>query len=172
VVHALAAFAPEDRVQSFFGEKLFDYRDLVFPGCPDVYVFAHYHKDQGIREHLGVHFVNLGAVSRWALTFENMERRPKVASITLTSQGASVEAHEVPVRDAAEVFDLEKKVQLERERRGLDEFIRRLRVDASGPDDGGIRQRMAAFQESSFPADLKARVLEILEAAEAGALEE
>jgi DNA repair exonuclease SbcCD nuclease subunit len=171
-VHALATFAPQERIQTFFGEKVFDYRDLVFPGCPDVYVFAHYHKDQGIREHLGIHFVNLGAVSRGALTFENMERCPKVGSIILNSQGVSIEEHEIPVRDAKEVFDLERKVQLERERRNLNEFIQRLRADASGPEDGGIRQRMADFQVSSFPDDVKGRVLETLEAAEAGVLEE
>ena len=172
-VHALATFAPQERIQSLFGEKLFDYRDLVFPGCPDVYVFAHYHKDQGIREHLGVHFVNLGAVSRGALTFENMERRPKVASIVLNSQGVSIEEHEIPVKDAKEAFDLEKKDQLERERCSLDEFIQCLRADAAGPDDGGIHQRMADFQaSSSFPDDVKARVLATAEAAEAGVLEE
>lgn len=171
-IHALATFAPQERIQSFFGEKVFDYRDLVFPGCPDVYVFAHYHKDQGIREHLGIHFVNLGAVSRGALTFENMERRPKVASIVLSSQGVSIEEHEIPVKDAKEAFDFEKKVQLERERRDLDEFIQHLKADASGPDDGGIHQRMADFQASSFSDDVKARVLDTLEAAEAGVLED
>ena len=172
VVHALATFAPQERIQAFFGEKLFDYRDLVFPGCPDVYVFAHYHKDQGIREHLGVHFINLGAVSRGALTFENMERRPKVASIVLNSQGVSIEEHEIPVKDAKDAFDLEKKVQLDRERRDLDEFIRNLRSDASGPDDGGISQRMTDFRASSFPDDVKERVLRTAESAESGVLED
>src|SRR5690606_7493663 len=63
-VHALAAMDPGEKSQSFFNERIFDYRDLVFEGCPDVYVFGHYHKDQGIQEHNGVQFVNLGAVSR------------------------------------------------------------------------------------------------------------
>ena len=172
-IHALAAYAPEERVQAFFGERVFDYRDLVFKGCPDVYVFGHYHKDQGIREHLGVQFVNLGAVSRGALTFENLERRPKVSSMTFSSQGISIEEHEIPSADAADVFDLEKKSQLDKERRSLDDFISQLRSDSSGSDDGGIWERMEALQGSEkFSDDVKKKILTTLEAAEAGVLDE
>ena len=172
-VHALAAYAPEERIQAFFGERVFDYRDLVFKGCPDVYVFGHYHKDQGIKEHLGIQFVNLGAVSRGALTFENLDRKPKVSSVTFGSQGVSVEEHEIPTADAADVFDLEKKDQLDRERRSLDDFITALRSDSSTPDDGGIRARMDALQASEkFSDDVKKKVLTTIEAAEAGVLDE
>jgi len=171
VVHALAAYAPEERIQSFFGERIFDYRDLVFEGCPDAYVFAHYHKDQGIREHLGVQFVNLGAVSRGALTFENMERRPKVSSILCSSSGISIEEHEIPCEDASAVFDLEKKQQLEKERRMMDDFIKHLREN-SGVGDGEIKDRVAAFEAGDYPDDLKRVVLSTIEAAEAGVLEE
>lgn len=170
VVHALAAYAPEERIQSFFNETVFDYRDLVFDGCPDVYVFGHYHKDQGVREHLGVQFVNLGAVSRGALTFENLERRPKVSSITLDSSGISVDVHEVPCEDASKVFDLEKKKEVERVRRSLDDFIKQLRSSTS--ENYGLDEKLAHLRSSpDYPDELRGVILDAMEAAETGEAE-
>jgi len=165
-VHALAAMAPEEKIQTFFHERVFDYRDLVFDGCPDVYIFGHYHKDQGIVDHLGVKFVNLGAISRGALTFENLEREPKIASLKFTSQGVSVEEHVVPHADAAHVFDLELKKKLESERRSLNEFIAQLRSNAALASDDVLEERKKDLEK--FPEDLRKLALELLEASEAG----
>jgi hypothetical protein len=172
VVHVLAANSPEKKKEAFFGERIFDYRDLVFQGCPDVYVFGHYHKDQGIQEHLGVQFINLGAISRGALTFENLSRVPKIASIICNSQGISIEEHIVPHDDASKVFDLERKQQLDKERRSFDGFLEKLKSNAQLSSDGGVKEYLAKFQEADYPADLKRVVVETLEAAEAGVLEE
>jgi DNA repair exonuclease SbcCD nuclease subunit len=167
IVHALAAFAPEERIQSFFNETVFDYRDLVFDGCPDVYVFGHYHKDQGVRELLGTKFVNLGAVSRGALTFENLERRPKVSSIACSSSGISIDVHEVPCRDASEVFDLDKKKEVERTRKNLDDFIRQLRSTTT--EHTGLDEKLAHLRTSpDYPDDLRNVILSAMEAAETG----
>jgi len=171
-VHALAANSPEKKTEAFFGERIFDYRDLVFQGCPDVYIFGHYHKDQGIQEHLGVQFVNLGAISRGALTFENLNRVPKISSIICSSQGISIEEHIVPHDDASEVFDLERKQQLDKERRSIDSFLEKLKMNAQLSSDGGVKDYLAKFQKSDYPADLKRVVVETLEAAEVGVLEE
>jgi hypothetical protein len=165
-VHALAAMAPEEKIQSFFHERVFDYRDLVFEGCPDVYIFGHYHKDQGIVDHLGVKFVNLGAISRGALTFENLERKPKIASLKFNSQGVSVEEHVVPHADAANVFDLELKKKLESERKSLNEFIAQFRANAAMASDDGLDVRVQELDK--YPEDLRNLALELLEAAEAG----
>ena len=165
-VHALAAMAPEEKIQNFFHERIFDYRDLVFEGCPDVYIFGHYHKDQGIVDHLGVKFVNLGAISRGALTFENLERKPKIASLKFNSQGISVEEHIVPHADAASVFDLDLKKKLESERRSLNEFISQLRSNAAMASDDGLESRKKELDK--FPEDVRKLALELLEAAEAG----
>lgn len=170
-VHALAAMAPSEKIQSFFNEPVFDYRDLVFEGCPDVYIFGHYHKDQGIQEHLGVKFVNLGAVSRGALTFENMERKPKISSLVFNSQGISVEEHVIPSKDASDIFDLEKKKVIDKEKRSIDEFVAKLTSDRKKGDDSSIIDKLADFQKSDYPQDLKNLVSNTLEAAEAGTLE-
>ena len=169
VVHALAAMAPSDKIQTFFNERIFDYRDLVYEGCPDVYVFGHYHKDQGIQEHLGVKFVNLGAVSSGALILEEMERKPKVALLDFDSAGIHAESIDIPSADPNDIFDVERKMRMERERQSLNDFINLLRVDA-GFADGGVESRVEAFRASKdFPDDVKTLVLGLLEAAESGA---
>lgn len=170
VVHALAAFAPEEKVQSFFNETVFDYRDLVFDGCPDVYVFGHYHKDQGVRDVLGTQFVNLGAVSRGALTFENLDRRPKVSSITCTASGVSVDVHEIPCGDASDVFDLEKKKEVELTRKHIDDFILQLR--SSTEENFGLEEKLAHLRTSpDYPDDLRDVILSAMEAAATGDVE-
>ncbi len=169
-IHALASMAPDEKIQSFFNERIFDYRDLVFEGCPDVFVFGHYHKDQGVVDHLGVKFVNLGAISRGALTFENLDRKPKISSIILNSQGISVEEHVVPHEDSTKVFDLVKKKQLDQERKSLDLFISQLRNNASLVSDDIINNRKLELNQ--YPEDLRNLALATLEAAEAGTLDD
>jgi DNA repair exonuclease SbcCD nuclease subunit len=169
-VHALAAMAPNEKIQSFFHERIFDYRDLIFDGCPDVYVFGHYHKDQGIVDHLGVKFVNLGAVSRGALTFENLERKPKIASIKFNSQGVSVEEHIIPHADALDVFDLDRKKKLESVRHHMNEFISKLHDNSALVSDDAIEARKKEL--SKFPADVQKLALELMEASEAGTADE
>jgi DNA repair exonuclease SbcCD nuclease subunit len=166
-VHALAEMRPSDKIQSFFREKVFDYRDLVFEGCPDVYVFGHYHKDQGIQEHLGVKFVNLGAIARGALTFENLERKPKISLIKCNSQGISIEECIIPHMDASQIFDLERKKKLDLVRKDMDEFITKLRSN-SRSNNNAVNDRIALFQKSDYPSDMKNLMTEVMEAAEAG----
>lgn len=163
VVHALASMAPSERIQSFFNEPILDYRDLVYPGGPDAFFFGHYHKDQGIVQHQGVHFVNLGSISRGSLTFENMDRKPKISSMTISaSTGISIEEIIVPHKDSSEIFDLEKKKVLEKQAKSLDEFIMKLRSSSTNVDNLEDKKK----ELDSLPTNVRSRVLDILEAVE------
>lgn len=169
VVHALAAMAPPEKIQSFFNERVFDYRDLAFDGAPDVYVFGHYHKDQGIVDHLGTKFVNLGAIGRGSLVFEHLDRKPKMSTIRFDSRGVSVEEHVVPHRDAADVFDLDRKKQLEKERRSIQDFIQLIRSDQEIAGARTYQDKLShVLGSSDYPEDLKRCLEDTLEAAEAG----
>ena len=169
VVHALAEMAPSQKTQSFFNEDILDYRDLVFHGCPDVYVFGHYHKDQSVKEHLGTHFVNLGAVSRGALTVENLERKPKVALIKFGGSGVSIEEKIIPHEDASKVFDIDRKSSIENDRQSMEVFLDKLRSNAAMIGGANIRERMAKFMDSEdFSSEEKNTVREIFEIAESG----
>lgn len=169
-IHALASMAPTEKIQSFFNERIFDYRDLVFNGCPDLYVFGHYHKDQGIVEHLGVKFVNLGSISRGSLTFENLDRKPKSALIEISPNGINAEEIVIPHPDSSEIFDLEKKKQIDVQKKDLSDFISSLRASSSLSSDTSLDSRKSEL--SSFPDDLRKLCLETLEAAESGLLDQ
>jgi hypothetical protein len=142
-----------------------DYRDLVFDGCPDVYVMGHYHKDQGIQEHFGVKFVNLGSISRGALTVENINRKPKVSLIKINSQGISIEEFVVPHSEAKDVFDFEKKSISETKSRSMAEFFSKLKSSSSMTGGENIRERILEFMSSDFPQDLKDVVKELFDQA-------
>ncbi len=109
-------------------------------------------------------------MSRGALTFENLERRPKVGLIKANSQGIFVDPHELPCADASSVFDLELKKRLDTERKSLNDFIVQLAANRDMAADAGVSARKAELDK--FPADLRGLALEVLEAAEAGVLEE
>lgn len=172
VVHALAAYQPEERIQNFFNERILDYRDLIYNGCPDAFVFGHYHKDQGVQTHHGVHFINLGALSRGALTFENLERKPKTGSIIINSQGISVEEHVVPHEDASEIFDLEKKKQIDKEKKDLSEFIGMIRSQMNESSSDSVKDKIEELRNGDYPEDLKDTVEKILESVEEGLVDE
>lgn len=131
VVHALASENPPPKVEDFFGEPVFRYADLVTQDGPDVWMFGHWHRDQGIIEIGGKRFVNQGAVSRGALTRENTARTPKVSLVEFTP--ARIRTEEVPlvVAPAADVFDMERKERAETEARSIDAFVQLLQADAS-----------------------------------------
>jgi DNA repair exonuclease SbcCD nuclease subunit len=172
VVHALAEMSPSVRTQSFFNEQILDYRDLVFPGCPDVYVFGHYHKDQSVQNHMGVQFVNLGAIARGSLTIENLERKPKVALIKCSSSGVSIDQSVVPHSASADVFDLERKQSAEVSQKSMSAFLEKLRCNAAMIGGADVRRRMSQFMESDeFCPDEKSVVREVFEAAESGQTE-
>jgi len=162
-IHALASYAPSERMSDIFKEPVLDYRDLVYPGCPDVYVFGHYHKDQGIQEHMGVKFINVGSVSRGSLTFDNLERKPKSSLISVTDQGISCEEVELPSKDASEIFDLDLKRKIVQERKSIDEFIMKLKADMNKTSAVDI-----AGEIKKMPEDIQSLALSIIEAAEAG----
>jgi hypothetical protein len=109
-------------------------------------------------------------VSRGALTFENLDRKPKVALIKANSQGIFVEEHVVPHMDAADVFDLDLKKRLDTERRSLNEFVMQLHANRDMASDSSMEKRKKELE--TFPEDVRGLALELLEAAEAGVADE
>lgn len=166
-VHCLSSMAPSEKMSEFFHEPIFDYRDLVYDGCPDVYVFGHYHKDQGVQEHLGVKFINLGSVGRGALTFETLERKPKSGIITINTTGVEVEEVILDNSDPSEIFDIQRKEQINKERKHIKEFVDQLRNDSSVASISDFKDSL-----NTFPDDVRKMAMEIIEAAESGVLDE
>ena len=82
----------------------------------------------------------------------------------------SVEEHIVPHADAANVFDLDLKKKLESERRSLNEFIAQLRSNSELASDDSLDARKKELEK--FPDDIRNTALQLLEAAEAGLVDD
>ena len=84
----------------FEGEDIVKYSDLTQYET-DLWLFGHWHKDQGIANiGGGKKAVNLGSLSRGSLSQDNLDRKPKVALITLSENGLEVEEIIVPHKPA------------------------------------------------------------------------
>lgn len=129
IVHALAGQDPPASVEEFYGEPVFRYEDLLADEGPDIWAFGHWHQDQGIAKVGGRWFINQGAVSRGALSKENLGRTPKVAIIEVTERGVLITPHELRVAPAAEVFDLERKKRQDKESSDIEQYVARIRAD-------------------------------------------
>lgn len=164
VVHSLAGQNPPASVEEFFGEPVFRYAELATPDGPDVWAFGHWHKDQGIVQVSGKRFVNLGAVSRGALSKDNLDRIPKIALIEFTPGHLEVTPIELKVAPSSEVFHLERKERLDREAKEIDQFVERLNTDATLDPSASIEDNLRSL---SFAADVRDLALSYIERARA-----
>lgn len=162
VVHSLATETPPSKVEGFFKEPVFRYGDLVTENGPDVFFLGHWHKDQGIVNIGGKYFVNQGAVSRGALTHDNLDRVPQVALLEFNASGINVKTVPLTVAPAEDVFDLEKKERVENENRNIDHFLERLQEDAVFDSTATIE---ANIQSLGFATEVRDLALAYLERA-------
>ena len=165
VIHALAALNPPPSVEEFWGEPVFSYESLVSRNGPDVFMFGHWHKDQGVEVVGGKHFINQGALSRGALIRENLERIPKVALVEFDGSEVRVQTFKLNVAPAEDVFDLDKKAVQERERQDINQFIQRLVSEGEVNPDQTIE---ANIKSLDFADDVRSEALRYLEMAEVG----
>ena len=131
VVHALATEKPTGREDEIFKEPVFRYADLVYKDGPSVWMFGHWHKDQGVTRVKDTQFVNQGAVSRGSLSRDNLNRTPKVAILEITQSGIRVQQAPLTVLSSADAFDLERKQREDREEVVIDQFIEQMKLNLS-----------------------------------------
>lgn len=162
IVHALAAEDPPAHVEEFFGEPVFRYSSLIFEGGPDVFCFGHWHKDQGIVELEGRHFVNQGALSRGALTKENTERTPKVSLIEFTKEGIKTTAIPLDVAPPEEVYDFDRKDRQEKESIVITQFVEQLEADMQIDHTQDVEVNVRSL---NFAPEVRDRALAYLERA-------
>lgn len=123
-------FASPKGGELFGAERALSYYDLS-EASPDIFVFGHWHIDQGIQTINGKHFMNLGSMTRGSLVQDNLTRIPRFGQISIekTSTGdlfVDLEAVELEVPPAEEVFDLERHERLKEETRDIESFIESL----------------------------------------------
>ena len=86
--------------------------------------FGHWHKDQGITQTPGGKTViNIGSLTRGALSQDSLDRVPSVAVMRFDIDGFTVEKVTVPHAPASEVFDLVARDKDEIQQTMIEEFV-------------------------------------------------
>lgn len=147
----------------FEGEDIIKYADLV-DTAPDVYLFGHWHKDQGVEEIGGKQFVNIGSLTRGSLSQDNMDRIPSAAVLRCTEQGVEIEVVPLNVRPAEEVFDVEGRQRQVKRQVEMDSFVTAIR-EALQPAKEGETLAEAVTGMGDVPSEIRERALSYLERA-------
>lgn len=152
--------------EMFANEDIIKYDDLpdLAPGV-DSWFFGHWHKNQGIQEIRGGKWVvNVGSLTRGALTLDNVEREPGVVIA-----GFWPRAHGVPpafdfvklnVRPASEIFDLDKRVREEARAMTVDAFVASVKQELETKSDKPFDQ---ILEKMDIPVKVKERALQFIE---------
>jgi len=149
---------------SYPGETTFRYDELSKLPVDDWY-FGHWHVDQGVQEVGGKHFVNVGSLTRGALTLENVTRTPKVVVAVYSKDSRKIRQIRLKVDPAEHVFDMAKKERTDREQALINEFIQNLRKETAQPSQGNdnIIERLEGYK---LAKDVRECVVELLEESE------
>lgn len=150
----------------FEGEDIVRYADLV-DTAPDLYLFGHWHKDQGVEEIGGKTFVNIGSLTRGALSQDEVQRRPACAILTCTEQGVEVQTVRLRVKPAEEVFDVEKRARQVRQQKEMDTFVTKIReslVTEGDERETDVKEVIEGFDD--VPEEVRERALHYLELAD------
>ena len=147
----------------FEGEDIINYADLV-DTAPDVYLFGHWHKNQGVEEIGGKQFVNIGSLTRGSLSQDNLDRVPAAAVLRCTEKGVEIEVVPLNVRPAVEVFDVEGRERQVKRQVEMDSFVTAIR-DALQPAKEGETLAEAVAGMGDVPNEIRERALAYLESA-------
>jgi DNA repair exonuclease SbcCD nuclease subunit len=153
--------------EMFQNEDIIKYDDL-FQLNPDVdvFFFGHWHKNQGIVEHLGEDgkphwIVNTGSLTRGSLTEDNIEREPGVVLLEFGEGGPEFEFIKLKIRPAEEVFDLDKRVKEEARAMTVNAFVESVKAELQSSDQRSFQDIVDAMD--SVPHEIRERALEYIE---------
>lgn len=147
----------------FEGEDIIKYADLL-DTAPDVFLFGHWHKNQGVEEIGSKQFVNIGSLTRGSLSQDNLDRVPAAAVLRCTSDGVKVEVVPLNVRPAEDVFDVEGRERQVKRQVEMDSFVTAIR-DALQPPEDGETLAEAVTGMDNVPNEIRERALAYLERA-------
>lgn len=150
----------------FENEDIIKYADLltISPDV-DVWVMGHWHKDQGIVEIApGKWVVNVGALTRGALSQDDVNREPAVAILNFTKEGIDIERRNLRVQPASEVFDLERRVQAESRSMTMDALVNSITETlAEGKEGESLRDKI---MRADVPQEVREEAILRIESAQ------
>ena len=147
----------------FDAEDVLKYRDLANLDV-DVWCFGHWHRNQGVTEIApGKWVVNIGSLSRGALTQDEMSRVPAVAVMDFWKDRVAIRQVPLQVRPAKEVFNVEGRARLEARAASVDALVDNLKVTLQDRSVTSLTEEVLA--RGDVPPNVKERTLLYLERA-------
>lgn len=163
MAHVLAS---EKGGSMFEGEDIVKYTDLVGM-APDVWMFGHWHKDQGVTDIGGVKIVNIGSLTRGALSQDEVTRKPACAVLEFEAgKPVNVRVVRLKVGLAEDVFDVEGRVRQESRAVTMDSFVESIRDKLMSEQGKSVEEVVNAMDK--VPVKVREKVLLCLEKAGAG----
>lgn len=147
----------------FGNEPILSYEELKH-NSPDGFVFGHWHIDQGIEKWDDAWFMNLGSMTRGSLTEDNLERIPRIGILRVWKEDGvvhhSLDTHQLEVKPPDDIFDLERREELQREQEEMEDFLDTLaeQAETEGTDD--LERYISDIEE--FDDEVKTRSMEYL----------
>ena len=138
------------KFSDLFGEKVYTYQDLSNTS-PDIFVFGHYHPDQGIEVLNNKHFINIGSLSRGSLKRDEITRIPNIGYIEIDNN-YKIFCEKIPlnVLSSSDIFDIEKKNKEEKEQEEIEKFISEMKdkINLGKDDDVGDKIKSLGFEKT------------------------
>lgn len=144
----------------FEGEDIVRYQDLADLD-PDVWVFGHWHKDQGVVRVGEKLVVNIGSLTRGSLSQDDLNRKPACSVLTCLEDRVEVSVVRLRVAPSAQVFDLEKKFRGEVRDMTVSGFVEALQKTVI--EDQGTPLEDLIRQSQGVPELIRERALSYLE---------
>jgi len=146
----------------FENEDIIKYDDLIEMNPDvDVWLFGHWHKDQGVWEKDGKYIVNVGSLSRGALVQDDMDRKPCAIELGFTEAGIEVVRHDLQIPKAAEIFDVAGRERQEMRESVMEDFVSNLKSSLIKDSDSNTLESVVAKTE--IPDTVRERALRYLE---------
>lgn len=164
LVHTYASPTPG----MLFKEQVHSYKEFSCLG-PDIFVFGHYHIDQGIEEIDGKHYVNIGSISRGTLSDEDINHHPQIGFIRVTVDGndvsINVQTIKLKVKPIDEVFDLKKREEEQKESKEIELFVEKLMTESDGTNLESDKDFEEIVNDMDIAQIVKDRVVHFLQEA-------
>jgi len=118
-----------------FKERLYGYEEF-YHFDPDIFVFGHYHIDQGIEQAMGKYFVNIGSITRGTMSEEDINHHPQAGLINISvdelgNPSYDIKTIKLKIRPSSEIFDLTKREEEKKESQEIQLFVEKLAAELS-----------------------------------------
>jgi len=124
--------------------------------------FGHWHKNQGVtRLPGGKYVVNIGSLTRGALTEDEVTRVPECAVLSFDSHRVLVDQRPLKVQAASEVFDLVGRTRQEARAMTVDAFVESIKTTLTKTPELSLLDQVRALD---VPDKVRERMVAYLEA--------